>query len=75
MQIGFDIGMRVPEVEIENFVQALSIIFDCTIRDAIENREKMNTIDEICDLIIQKFILKGNYGEKLDELKKFKKKN
>lgn len=64
---------QIPENEIPGFIEALATNFDCAIREALEV-ERLNTIDEMCDLIVKKFVLKGNYDKKLDEFKKLKKK-
>ena len=65
-------GKRIPEKEIKNFIESLATIFDCAIREALEST-KIDSIDELCDLVIKKFVLKGNYDKKLDELKKLRK--
>ena len=67
-------GKRVPQKEASNFIESLSTIFDCAIREAVESAE-IESIDDLCDLIIKKFVLKGNYDKKLDELKRLKKKS
>lgn len=52
-------GKRIPDEEIKNFIKSLSIIFDCSIREAIEEQKPMDNIDQICDFILKKFVLKN----------------
>ena len=67
-------GKRIPKTEIKEFLEALAPLFDCSIREAIEEEKEMTSIDEICDFVLKKFVLKGNFEKKLEELKKMKKK-
>lgn len=66
-------GKRIPEKEVQSFIESLATIFDCAIREAVDSAN-VSSIDELCDFVIKKFVLKGNYDKKLDELKKLKKK-
>lgn len=68
------LGERIPRDGIQNFIEALSTIFYGAIREAIESPRQMKSMDEICDFITEKFVLKGNYYKKLDELEKLEKK-
>lgn len=68
-------GQRVPSHEMKNFIKAIAINFHCAIRDAIKSQDKMNTADEICEFIIEKFLFKEHYEKIIEELEKLRKKN
>lgn len=68
------IGQQVPEREVEGFVRAICPNFNCEIREAIESEPDLVTIDQICDFILHKFVLKGNFVKKYKELCEMKKK-
>lgn len=68
------LGKQIPSDDVQQFIQAIAPNFDCEIRDAIRNEDKLETIDQICDYIIQKYVLKGNFNQKFKELGELKKK-
>lgn len=68
------LSRQIPEEDIKGFIEAIKSNFDCEIREAIENEKGLDTVDKICDFVIQKFLLKGNFDQKLKELGEMKKK-
>ena len=68
------IRSRIPETDVKEFIKAIAPKFDCEIREAIQNEPGLITIEQICDYIIQKYVLKGNFNQKYKELGDMKKK-
>lgn len=68
------LGRRIPGAEVADFMEAIAPNFDCEIREAIENHTGLDTIDQVCDFIVQKYVIKGNFEQRYKELGDLKKK-
>lgn len=69
-----NLGNQIVAEDVKAFIEAIAPNFDCEIRDALNNETGLDTIDKICDFVIQKYVLRGNFNEKLKELGDLKKK-
>lgn len=66
-------GKMVPGEQLESFFNQISGKVDSEMRKYILKTENLKTVDDLCDLLEEKFVSKGSYMKNFEELQTIKK--